>query len=110
MASLLISRTASGNPHPTSHSISRTSSINTSDVDAPKPTSSHEGDGNLAIQLFPKTPHDRALWEDFKREMRAVVCRADQSLAEYDASVFAQQEFETQQEQLLAKGRVSTAG
>jgi hypothetical protein len=42
--------------------------------------------------------------------MRAVVCRADQSLAEYDASVFAQQEFETQQEQLLAKGRVSTAG
>jgi hypothetical protein len=80
------------------------------EADPPKHASIRERDGHLSIQLFPKTPHDRALWEDFKREMRAVVCRADQSLAEYDASVFAQQEFETQQEQLLAKGRLSTAG
>jgi hypothetical protein len=64
----------------------------------------------LSIQLFPKTPQDGILWEDFKRDMRAAVYRADQYLVEYDASVLAQQEFESQQEQLLAKTGASTIG
>ena len=111
----ILSRTSSlsmkqSDPANGAHISSRKNAVESNPIEIETTSNDTTHEEKKSIQLFPRTPQDGVLWEDFKREMRAVVCRADQYLVEYDASVLAQQEFESQQEQLQAKAKAITVG